>query len=93
VTVVDNTAAQRFEVSADGHSGRLVYELTGDRLVLTHTYVPDAVRGSGIGGRLVVAAVESAIARGLTVVPACSFARWWLLNHPEVAGRANIDWS
>ena len=93
MTIVDNAAEQRFEVSGEGSPGFLAYELGEDRLVLTHTYVPQAARGRGVGGRLVAAAVESAIQRNLTVVPQCSFARAWLISHPDVAGRAAIDWT
>lgn len=84
--VVDDSAAHRFVLDTDGHRAELVYRRVGDRLVLVHTEVPDALGGRGIGGRLVRAAVDSARIRGLTVVPECPFARQWLERHPDVAG-------
>ena len=90
--VIDNGAASRFEIEVDGYRAELVYHRSGKRLVLIHTEVPDALEGRGIGGVLVTAAVDHAAKEGLTVVPLCPFARGWLERHPEVAGRATIDW-
>jgi predicted GNAT family acetyltransferase len=91
-SVRDNTAERRFEVVVDDARAVLTYRRTGDRLVLVHTEVPDAVDGRGIGGALVRAAVARAEEQGLTVVPRCPFARGWLERHPDVAGRVTIDW-
>jgi predicted GNAT family acetyltransferase len=91
--VVDNTAAGRFEVVVDGQVGALMYRRHGERLVLVHTDVPDALSGRGIGGALVKAAIARAADADLTVVPICPFARRWLRQHPDVASQVAIDWS
>jgi uncharacterized protein len=83
--VVDDPAASRFIVEADGQVAELVYRLDGNRLLLLHTGVPRALEGQGIGGQLVGAAIDEAKRRGLTVVPFCPFARDWLNRHPDVA--------
>jgi hypothetical protein len=90
--VTDNQPGSRFELTADGLASGLSYRRNGNRLVLIHTGVPAELEGRGIGGRLVAAAVDRAAREGLTVVPLCPFARGWLERHPEVAGRAAIDW-
>lgn len=90
--VVDDSAAHRFVLETDGHRAELVYRLDGDRLVLVHTEVPDALGGRGIGGRLVRAGVDSARRRDLSVVPECEFARGWLERHPDVAGDVVVTW-
>jgi hypothetical protein len=90
--VTDNTEAQRFELTIDGHRAELVYRREGDRLVLVHTEVPDALEGHGIGGRLVRAGVGRAELEDLTLVPECPFARSWLERHPDHAARVKIDW-
>jgi predicted GNAT family acetyltransferase len=90
--VVDNEREHRFELRVDGHLAELVYRRNGQRLVLVHTEVPDALEGRGLGGRLVTAAIERAERDGLTIVPLCPFARSWLERHPEVAARVKIDW-
>jgi predicted GNAT family acetyltransferase len=91
-SVVNNDAEHRFEVEVDGHLAALVYHQYGDRLVITHTGVPDALEGRGIGGVLVTAAIDHAAEHGWTVVPLCPFARGWLERHPEIASRAEVDW-
>ncbi|MGO9582740.1 MAG: GNAT family N-acetyltransferase [Acidimicrobiales bacterium] len=92
MTVVDNASERRFEISAGGQLAHLDYRLDGERLVIVHTAVPMALRDHGLGGQLVEAAVEAALTGGLTVVPACSFARSWLGKHPELAAGVEIDW-
>jgi uncharacterized protein len=89
--VIDNPTRSRFEVEIDGHVAELVYERHGDRLVLVHTEVPDALGGRGLGGKLVTAAVETAEAKGLTIVARCPYAKRWLETHPDVAGRVTIE--
>ena len=93
VPVVDNQGASRFEVHADGRLAELLYRKNGNRLVLVHTEVPDALGGRGIAGKLVIAAVDKAVASDMTVVPLCPFARSWLEKHPDEAARVTIDWA
>ena len=83
----------RFVVREGDAVAELVVERAGDRLTLVHTGVPDALGGRGIGGSLVQAAVDWAAEEGLVVVPWCPFARRWLREHPEVAGRVTVDWA
>ncbi len=90
--VTDNQAESRFELDTDGHVAVLLYRRNGKRLVLIHTDVPAELGGRGIGGRLVVAAIDRAARDGLTIVPLCPFARSWLERHADEAARATIDW-
>jgi predicted GNAT family acetyltransferase len=91
--VEDNQAASRFEVRTEDGLAELIYRKNGDRLVLVHTEVPEALGGHGIGGQLVQAAVDHAVASGMTIVPLCPYARSWLERHPEQAARVPIDWA
>ena len=90
--VTDNQSESRFELRVDGLLAELPYRRNGKRLVLIHTEVPEQLEGRGLGGALVTAAVDRAAREGLAVVPLCPFARGWLQRHPDVAGRADIDW-
>ena len=92
VPVTDNQAASRFEISEGGYLAELRYHRSGKRLSLIHTEVPEELEGRGIGGRLVIAAVDRAAREGLTIVPYCPFARSWLERHSDVADRVTIDW-
>jgi uncharacterized protein len=90
--VVDERSASRFKLEIDGHVAELIYGRKGDHLTLVHTEVPEALGGRGLGGQLVRAAVDTAAAQGLTLVPECEFARGWLEGHPDVASRVNVEW-
>jgi uncharacterized protein len=90
--VTDNQAESRFELWVDGRLAELPYRRNGNRLVLIHTEVPVELEGRGLGGALVMAAVDRAKREGMTVVPLCPFARGWLQRHPDTASQAAIDW-
>jgi predicted GNAT family acetyltransferase len=90
--IIDNTAASRFELTIDGRLAELGYRLRGNRLVILHTEVPPELEGRGLGGALVMAALDRAVREGLTVVPLCPFTRGWLQRHPDEAGRVAVDW-
>lgn len=92
-TVVRDDRFGRFQLALPDGTAELAFQRDHDRLVLVHTEVPDALPGGGIGGEFVRAAVDHAIAEGMTIVPRCPFAREWLRRHPDVAGAARIDWS
>lgn len=82
--VVD-TGNGRYVVERDGEIAELVYEIRGDRFVISHVGVPEAIAHHGLAASLVAAAVERARTEGLLVVPACPYARAWLRDHPEIA--------
>jgi predicted GNAT family acetyltransferase len=89
--VTHNQAADRFEITVEGQLAELTYRRDSNRLMLTHTFVPESLRGRGIGSALVKAAIEEAIAEGSPVVPVCPFVRDWLERHPEVEARLQPD--
>ena len=76
---------RRFVVSVEGHDCLLEYELAGATMTITHTLVPEPVARRGIAAKLVTAALDTARSRGWKVVPACSYAAWFLERHPEYA--------
>jgi predicted GNAT family acetyltransferase len=82
--VVDNAEQHQFEMDAgDGHRPFIVYELHGEQIVLTHTEVPEALSGRGVGSQLVRGALELIRAGGLRVVPQCAFVAAYIQRHPE----------
>lgn len=66
MTVIDNTAVHRFELDADGHLAYVTHRRDGERLVLVHTEVSEALRGRGLGEQLVEAAVDVYVTRGVS---------------------------
>jgi predicted GNAT family acetyltransferase len=84
--VVDVPTRSRFEILVDGKpAGMAVYRLRPRSIVFLHTEIGDEYEGKGLGGVLVRAALDSARARGLQVVPACPFVRGWIERHPDYA--------
>ena len=70
--VIDNAAEKRYELDLGKGDMALIEYATGDGfVVLTHTEVPPAYEGQGIGKELVLAALEDIRSKGLRVVPQC----------------------
>jgi len=90
-TIVDNEVKHRFELEEDGHVAELDYHVNGNRLVLIHTGVPEALGGRGLGGKLVQAALERARAQNMVVRPECEFARGWIEKHPDALTGVTVD--
>jgi len=93
VQVVDVPLEDRFVVRTDGAEAELVYRVSGDRVYLIHTEVPESLGGRGIAGQLVRASLRRAEADRLTIVPWCPFARRWLKEHPDEAGGVHVDFT
>ncbi|WP_268802368.1 GNAT family N-acetyltransferase [uncultured Megasphaera sp.] len=54
----------------------------GERTI-THTFVDDSLRGQGVAGKLVRAAVEQIRGAGEKTKVTCSYAAAWLQRHRE----------
>ena len=81
--VIDNQAQSRFELRKGDATAVAAYERKGDDLIVfTHTVVPDAFRGQGVGGCLIEGALASVRREGLRVVPQCSFVAAYVASHP-----------
>jgi predicted GNAT family acetyltransferase len=81
-----------------GSKGRYVLRNEGDaeaeltysilsptHIIADHTGVPDAMRGTGAGRRLVERLVADARAEGVKITPLCPFVRAQAQRHPEWA--------
>ncbi|WP_422014491.1 GNAT family N-acetyltransferase [Roseateles sp.] len=82
MTPEHDSQARRFTLATTPISV-LDYELSGGRVVFTHTGVPDAFQGQGLAARLVEAGLAWARDQGLKVVPACSYVHLYIQRHPE----------
>ena len=78
-----NDARNRYEFDVDGGEALAFYRLADGVMTITHTEVPGALRGRGIGSQLVRGVLEQARAQGWKVVPACGFVRATMARHPE----------
>lgn len=86
--VIDNAAAGRFELTEQDETAIAVYVREGDAIIFTHTEVPPALEGQGVGSRLIAGALAQVRAAGLQVVPACSFVADYVSRHPDAADLA-----
>lgn len=82
--VVNNPDASRFEVRLGDDVAVIEYEIrrNGD-LALTHTEVPPAFEGMGIGGKLASFALNYAKDAGMLVRAECPFVSKYIERHPE----------
>lgn len=83
LVVTDNEDEGRFEADVDGALAVAEYSRAGNRIIFTHTEVPEAYRGQGIGKELVRTALEKVRAEELTVRPLCPFVKSYIADHPE----------
>ncbi len=82
--VADDPEQSRYEIRVGEQLvGIAAYTRTGDRWTFTHTSVDPGEGRSGLGGRLVRAALDDVRASGGTVVPQCPFVAGWIDRHPE----------
>ncbi|WP_088341004.1 GNAT family N-acetyltransferase [Robiginitalea sediminis] len=82
-TLIDNEARKRYEFQIGEHTPLIEYIRTTDKIYLTHTEVPEALSGQGIGTALIGAALRDIEAKGLTLVPLCPFVALYLKRNPE----------
>ena len=64
-------------------------------MFLTHTEVPTALEGKGVGGSIVAKALNYIQKNGHTLAPLCPFVASYLRKHPEwktlLAKGYNVD--
>jgi len=96
--VRDNAELSRFEADlGDGTLAIAEYRLDEGRIAFTHTEVPSAYEGRGIGTALVQFALGWARERGLRVAPICPFFAAYIQDHQQQLDlldplwRANLD--
>ena len=74
-----------FVIERDGKRlAEMTYTSAGSKIIIDHTDISDALRGTGAGRRLVEAAVEWARAEKRTILPLCPFAKSVFDKTPEL---------
>lgn len=81
--VIDNKAEAEFELVVGRHRAVAAYQMEEGTIVFTHTIVPKALEGRGIGSKLIRAALDSARDRRLKVIAQCPFVAAFIEKHPE----------
>lgn len=83
INVIHNLDKHRFEVNLDSFTAELTYLLSGDTVIFTHTGVPPALEGRGIGSLLVGAGLKYARENNLKVKSLCWFMDKYMQRHPN----------
>lgn len=83
VQVIDNSDKKRFEARVDGHLAIAEYILSKSRIIFTHTEVPKALEGQGVGAQLAQTGLDYARQHHLRVMPLCPFIAAYMEDHPE----------
>jgi uncharacterized protein len=75
-----------FFVEEEGRRlAQLTYTVAGSKVILDHTEVDDALRGTSTGRKLVAAAVDWAREEDVRLLPLCPFARSVFEKTPDFA--------
>jgi uncharacterized protein len=82
LVVRDNRTLMRFEMASGNATAFVEYRREGDRIVLTHTEVPEALSRQGVGSKLVGGVLDAIRAEGATVIPECEFVASFIQRHP-----------
>ena len=92
-SVRDNAEQHRFEIDlGDGSFAVAQYTLPPGKIMFTHTEVPPAHEGQGLGRLLIRTALASARERGLKVIPICPFFAAYIKQHQEEQDLLDPAW-
>lgn len=81
-----NNPKKRFELNVDNHTVFIEYILTKDHSIyLTHTEVPIALEGQGLGSSIVKKVLEYISDHDYKLIPLCPFVAAYLKKHPDAA--------
>jgi hypothetical protein len=86
IQIIHNPAESRFETVIDNKLSKLDYLRDGKNFVIMHVGVHPALRGQGVAGKIVEAALEYARENSLRVLPMCSYAAAYIRRRPDYVG-------
>ena len=90
--VSDNPERRRFEIDLGDAVAIAEYTLPKGMIMFTHTEVPSAHEGKGVGSALIRAGLKEARARGLKVIPICPFFAAYMKKHEEEQDLLDDTW-
>jgi predicted GNAT family acetyltransferase len=82
--IIDNPDQQRFEIRvSDDLAGFVQYRRRPGLIAFIHTEIDTRFEGQGLGSQLIAAALDTARAEGIAVLPFCPFVNGFISRHPE----------
>ena len=85
--VTHNQSEKRFEIKINYHLAVLDYVIQGTTITFTHTGVPPALEGRGIGSLLAKTGLQYAKDNNLKIRSLCWFVDKYIQRHPEYQQR------
>lgn len=83
ITIRFNEDEQRFEADVPGGLAILEFNRARNLIIFTHTELPQAAEGKGVGTALAKVALNWAREEGEPVMPLCPFVAAYIRRHPE----------
>lgn len=84
--LINNEKQQQFEFDIDGYTPLIEYVNRDENIFLTHTEVPAAIEGKGVGSQLVEKTLLYIKNKNKHVVPLCPFVSAYIKKHPKWVG-------
>ena len=84
-TLQHDPERKQYYFDLDPERAHIDYIRAGNRIYLTHTEVPPALEGQGIGSALVKQTLEAVEKGGWQLIPQCPFVKAYVQRHPEWA--------
>ena len=82
--LIDNEEKHQYEFHIESYTPRIEYiKSSNGEIYLTHTEVPAALGGHGIGSQLAEKVLTDIERQGLRLVPLCPFVAGYIHKHPE----------
>lgn len=81
--LIHNEASSQFEFQIDGKAAFVEYFTEDKKIYLTHTEVPESLRGHGIATELIKQTLAYIKRHHWTLIPQCSFVVAYVNDHPE----------
>lgn len=78
-----NDERNRYELTSQNQLAVCEFNRLTNAVMFTHTEVPEALEGQGVGSTLVRGALDDVRAQGLQVVPICPFVAAFIRRHRE----------
>lgn len=78
-----NDDRTRYELLVDGKLAVCEYNRLANAVMFTHTEVPEALEGRGVGSALARGALDDVRSQELQVIPLCPFIATFMRRHEE----------
>lgn len=84
IKLIINSDKKRFELQVENHIAFIEFILNNENIMfLTHTEVPKALEGKGVGSAIVEKTLLYIKSHNYTLAPLCPFVAKYILRHPE----------